>query len=148
MRDVPPVTCMVTRVARLGKPERRDPIACPKRALPPLPWVATPRPTLLGYGQQPPCAPVAPSRLAQRGAQSASVRCAFEPKILTTSRNADIPYGSLWKPTIINRFGVPPPVRPTSQIGWVHDFIKIILISYCMIDNEFPTCVICFGPKS
>ena len=35
MRDVPPVTCMDTRKARLGRPERRDPIACPKRALPP-----------------------------------------------------------------------------------------------------------------
>ena len=23
-----------------------------------------------------------------------------------------------------------------SQIGWVHDFIKIILISYCMINND------------
>ena len=26
--------------------------------------------------------------------------------------------------------------EPPSQIGWVHDFIKIILISYCMVDND------------
>ena len=35
-----------------------------------------------------------------------------------------------------------------SQIGWVHDFIKIILISYCMIDNYIKLVVICFGLKS
>ena len=35
MRDVPPVTWMDTRVARLGKLERRDPICVPEtRATP------------------------------------------------------------------------------------------------------------------
>ena len=36
----------------------------------------------------------------------------------------------------------------TSQIGRVHDLIKIILISYCMIDNDNKLIVICFGLKS
>ena len=35
-----------------------------------------------------------------------------------------------------------------SQIGRVHDLIKIILISYCMIDNDNKLIVIYFGLKS
>ena len=35
-----------------------------------------------------------------------------------------------------------------SQIGRVHDLIKIMLISYCMIDNDNKLIVICFGLKS
>ena len=35
-----------------------------------------------------------------------------------------------------------------TQIGRVHDLIKIILISYCMIDNDNKLIVICFGLKS
>ena len=38
--------------------------------------------------------------------------------------------------------------EPTSQIGRVHDLIKIILISYCMIHNDNKLIVICFGLKS
>ena len=38
--------------------------------------------------------------------------------------------------------------RETSQIARVHDLIKIILISYCMIDNDIQFIVICFGLKS
>ena len=54
--------------------------------------------TMLGYGQQPPRAPVAPSRLASRERGELSSAVSLEPKFLTTSRNADLPYGSLWKP--------------------------------------------------
>ena len=32
--------------------------------------------------------------------------------------------------------------------GWVHDLIKIILISYCMIDNDNKLIVTCFELKS
>ena len=44
--------------------------------------------------------------------------------------------------------GARPQRRPPSQIGRVHDLIKIILISYCMIDNDIQFIVICFGLKS
>jgi hypothetical protein len=58
-----------------------------------VPYIGTNRYQMLGYGQQPPCAPVAPSRLASRGAQSASVRCAFEPELLKADN-------TLWKPMV------------------------------------------------
>ena len=65
------------------------------------------RPSLgvLGYGQQPPCAPVAPSRLASRGAQSASVRCAFEPELLKADN-------TLWKPMEVR--GASHPIHHTT----------------------------------